>query len=273
MRERLRANQERLPSGSFTLVRHPPDGPAGRHESNLTMSVSESPVLVADDFRLAAVDLYRDIHKGIRAELFAVTTAAGALDPSDPLAWAAFGEHVRSVEAMLAQHAWHEDAFIDPVLAQHVPELAAQIAADHRDFDADFAAIVRAAAQGTAAPADDQRRLAHLVYLQLASFTSEYLAHQAVEETVATPLLEGAIGPEAVGGLLGAILGSIPPQEMATTMAIMLPAMNVYDRVEMLAGVRASAPEPAFAGVVSLARSVLTAADFDALAGHLQLAA
>ena len=28
-------------------------------------------------------DLYRDVHKGIRSELFAITSAAGSVSPSD----------------------------------------------------------------------------------------------------------------------------------------------------------------------------------------------
>ena len=39
-------------------------------------------------------DLYRDIHKGIRAELFAVTETAGALDPASDADRAALAAHV-----------------------------------------------------------------------------------------------------------------------------------------------------------------------------------
>lgn len=44
--------------------------------------------------RLVAVDLYRDIHKGIRSELFAITERAGNLDPSDRADRADLGGHV-----------------------------------------------------------------------------------------------------------------------------------------------------------------------------------
>ena len=39
-------------------------------------------------------NLYRDIHKGIRAELFGVTQAAGNIDPADRSARAALADRV-----------------------------------------------------------------------------------------------------------------------------------------------------------------------------------
>jgi len=222
-----------------------------------------------DGFRLAAFDLYRDIHKGIRAELFALTGAAGSLDHTNPIAWAAFGDHVDSVAAMLTLHAEHEDQFIDPVLQQHLPDLGARVVADHDRLDGAFNAVVEAAHAGRQAPAGDQRRIAHFAYLELASFTGAYLEHQALEERVISPLLDEAVGVDALMGIHGAIIASIPPAELARELTLMLPAMNVEDRAELLGGVRATAPEPAFQAILGLARSVLAPADFAAVAARL----
>ncbi|HEY3484888.1 MAG TPA: hypothetical protein VGK49_05855, partial [Ilumatobacteraceae bacterium] len=120
--------------------------------------------------------------------------------------------------------------------------------------------------------ATDPRRLGHLLYLELSGFTSAYLAHQLVEERVVMPSLEQAIGPDEVFGLHNAIISSIPPEEMASGLSMMLPAMNLDDRAELLAGMRMSAPPEAFGAVVGLARSVLRPVDFDALATRLELA-
>jgi hypothetical protein len=65
------------------------------------------------------------------------------------------------------------------------------------------------------------------------------------------------------------IVSSIPPDEMAASLALMLPAMNIDDRTELLGGIRATAPAEAFEGVWGLAASVLTAADHEALAARL----
>lgn len=216
-------------------------------------------------FELAAIDLYKDIHKGIRSELFAITSAAGNIDPSARLDRVAVADHVASVGSVLASHAHHEDVVIDPVLAEYHPALAERITADHDVLEARFDALVDLSRTAVDAVVRDQRRLGHLLHLDLSAFTSAYLAHQYLEERVVMPALESAIGPASVLELHQAIVGSIPPDEMGRSLAFMLPAMNVDDRVELLTGIRAGAPAEAFAAVFDLARSVLSPPDVAAL--------
>jgi len=83
------------------------------------------------------------------------------------------------------------------------------------------------------------------------------------------PALDRAIGSDAVLGIHGAIVSSIPPDELVRTLARMLPAMNVDDRTELLGGIRAGAPAEVFDGIWDLTRSVLTSAQVDALALRL----
>jgi hypothetical protein len=59
---------------------------------------------------------------------------------------------------------------------------------------------------------------------------------------------------------------------MARFLALMLPAMNLDDRAEMLGGMRAEAPPEVFEGVWGLAGSVLDLGDRAALAARLGLA-
>jgi hypothetical protein len=86
------------------------------------------------------------------------------------------------------------------------------------------------------------------------------------------PALEIAVGVETVVGIHQAILGAIPPDEMARSLALMLPAMNIDDRAGLLGGMREGAPPEVFAGVWTLAGSVLTTEDRTALARRLDLA-
>ncbi len=218
-----------------------------------------------------AVDLYRDIHKGIRAELFAVTLEAGSIDPEQRDDRLALADHVSSMRQVLESHAHHEDAFIEPQLWSHLPELAEKIAADHGTLEPRFAAIDELATQLTDAPdaATDVRRLMLHLHHELSGFTSAYLAHQLVEERVVMPALEAAIGIEATLAIHVGIVSSIPPVEMARSLSFMLPAMNADDRAELLGGIRAGAPAEAFAGVLDLARSVLEPADFVATTARL----
>jgi hypothetical protein len=226
---------------------------------------------IEPDFGLVAVDLYRDIHKGIRAELFAVTTTAGNLDPTDRDDRVALADHVASISGVLESHAHHEDAVIDPALAEHFPGLAERARDDHDALERRFARIVDLSRELVHVDASDERRLAQLLHLELAGFTSAYLLHQDLEEREIMPVLERRLGVDAMIAMHGAIVGSIPPDELARSLAFMLPAMNVFDRVEMLGGIRAAAPAPAFEAIVGLARSVLCPADFESVARRLDL--
>ena len=83
------------------------------------------------------------------------------------------------------------------------------------------------------------------------------------------PALSDALEMPGLLAMHNAIISSIPPDEMARSLALMLPAMNLEDRVEMLAGMRAGAPAEVFAGVVAIAEASLAPADMEALAIRL----
>jgi len=225
--------------------------------------------VVEPDFSIPAVDLYRDIHKGIRAELFAVTSTAGSIDPSDRFDRAALGDHISSVAGVLESHAHHEDVVIDPVLERHLPDLASEINDDHARLERMFSSITDLGTAIVDVAGSEQRRLLQLLHLDLARFTSSYLAHIDLEERVVMQRLPELVGVEEIAAMHGAIVGSIPPDEMARSLAFMLPAMNIDDRAELFGGLRLAAPPEAFDATMGLARSVLRSSDFVALADRL----
>jgi len=221
--------------------------------------------------RLVTIDLYRDIHKGIRAELLSVTDQAGSVDPAARCDRLDLAGHVHGVVDLLVTHAQHEDDHVQPAIEEHLPLLAEEIAGDHERLEARLEQLAGWADAGVDARQAEARGQVHRLYLELASFTSAYLQHQDLEERIVMPALEDAIGVDAVAGIHMAIIGSIPPEEMAKSLALMLPAMNIDDRTELLGGMRANAPAEAFRGVWSLAGSVLRPADHAALAARLGL--
>ena len=155
----------------------------GTHDHHHPYNPHRSEVAVVEpEFRIPAVDLYRDIHKGIRAELFTVTSTAGSIDPSDRCDHAALADHIASVAAVLESHAHHEDAVIDPVLERHLPQLANEINTDHERLETMFASITDLAGATIDAAAAEQRRLLQLLHLDLARFASAYLDHIDLEE-------------------------------------------------------------------------------------------
>jgi hypothetical protein len=221
------------------------------------------------DFPTVPLSLYLDIHKGIRAELFAVTVTAGRVDPACDADLDALAAHVASVAQLLNEHAEHEDAHIDAPLQRISPAFAERVNADHAILDARIDGLRdRAAGLRSAGPSDRRARV-HGLYMELASFTSTYLDHQDFEERVVMPAVDAALGFPGVLEVHQAIIAGIPPEEMARSLAIMLPAMNVDDRTDLLGGMKAGAPPEVFEGVWSLATSVLEPRDVAALAGRL----
>ncbi len=233
------------------------------------MSITDLPISAV--VGTVTLDLYRDIHKAIRVELFSVTAEAGRVDPGQGIARAALATQVDDVVELLVAHAAHEDGAIQPVLEQQLPELAERVEVDHLTLEARMDDLREMAAEAAALAVAAPAAQVHRLYLALGSFTSDYLEHQDVEERVIMPALEAAVGVDETVAIHQAILGSIPPDEMARSLALMLPAMNIENRLELLGGMRASAPAEAFEGVWALAGSVLDAADHAALARRLGL--
>ncbi|MGI9576801.1 MAG: hemerythrin domain-containing protein [Microthrixaceae bacterium] len=224
-------------------------------------------IITTDVVSTVAVDLYRDIHKGIRAELFALVQEAAAADPTSTLDQRSLSDHVGAVAELLRKHAEHEDTHIQTTLEAHLPELAERVLIDHSAIETRLEDIVgRAHALGDSRAA---RAEVHWLQLDLASFTADYLAHQDLEERQIMPALDEAVGADAVLGLHAEIIASIPPDELMRTLALMLPAMNVDDRTELLGGIRSGAPETVFDGIWDLTCSVLTPSQVDALAQQL----
>jgi Hemerythrin HHE cation binding domain len=217
-------------------------------------------------------DMYRNIHKGIRAELFRVTGLAGSIDPGDRCSREQLARDVTGMFGLLTLHARHEDDFVQPFIEVHAPLYAEVIAADHPRLEARMEEIQARVERAATAPAAEQQGRIHHVYRDLASFTGAYLEHQDFEECRVMPALAAVMGVEEVVAVDQAIVASIPPEVMATSLGFMLPAMNIDDRAEMLGGMQAEAPPEVFSGVWALAGSVLAPEDFRALGDRLGIA-
>lgn len=202
-------------------------------------------------------DIYRDIHKGIRNELFAVTSEVGSVDPADADALAATADRFHALVKLLLSHAEHEEEFLQGLIEVHAPQLAAAVVRDHRWLDCQMAQLEVLADRAAEGAGDGQRRVVHKLYLGMASFTADYLGHQAFEELEISPELSIAMGPDELAAVNQAIVASIPPDEMEVALRLMLPAMNVDDRAELLGGMQQGAPPEVFDAVLGLAGEVL----------------
>jgi hypothetical protein len=218
-------------------------------------------------------DTYKDVHKGIRTALFDVTACAGRVDPGDRGAIAEVTGRVRDLVQMLVAHAEHEDRFLQPLIEQHLPELGEQIARAHTTIEAQLAELEVFADQAEAADPAASRALVHRLYVALASFTAVFLEHMGVEETEVMPGLAAAVPTEQLIAVHQELVASIPPEQMAAWLPLMVAAMNLEDRVEMFTGMQMGAPPEVFAGVCAMAQAVLPAPDYAALAERVGIGA
>jgi hypothetical protein len=219
-------------------------------------------------------DLYRDIHKAIRNELFAVTSAAGSIDPADTLGRRRHAERVHALVDLLVHHADHEDSNLDAVVDRLDPTLTVEIAAAHAELERRLVGLSRLAeaALETTDLVVDGRAASHALYLELASFTAAYLQHQDFEERVVMRTLDANLTFAELLSLHEQILASVAPDVMGRCLELMLPAINLVDRTEMLAGMRAGAPAEVFAATWALAGTVLSTREYLATAARLDIA-
>jgi hypothetical protein len=188
------------------------------------------------------IDLYREVHKGLRNGIFQVTVAAGAANPDDDDAVAELTAHVRDLVQLLRAHAGHEDRHIDPLLERHAPEIGAELAVAHDTSEAALDELSSTAGALEHAGADRPALLATL-YDRLADFTVSYLAHLRDEEGIAMPALAAALPPSELLDVQNAIRGQITPDEMCRFIQLMVPAMDPDERAAMLTGMQAAPPE------------------------------
>jgi hypothetical protein len=209
-------------------------------------------------------DLYRDVHKGIRAMLFELAYDAGRTTWNDLRAVAVLRHDAQSVFARLAKHALLEETFISPLLRDAAPEVAATLDGDHFKQDAVLVDLL-ASLDAVDPLSADAPSNGHAFYLQLTSFIGELLMHMADEERRGLPALQAAYDADTLIDVHTRLTGAIPAEEKAVWGKVMLPAMNAPERLALFAGLRATTPPPVFATFRGIASEVLSPADDTAL--------
>ncbi|MEV6317141.1 hemerythrin domain-containing protein [Streptomyces sp. NPDC051776] len=176
------------------------------------------------------IDLYRNVHKGQRARLFALAVDVGSADPE---AMKDVAEQCLEITQELREHADHEDTFIHPLLRNRAPQVAEALDAEHVRLDAALAELDVHARALPAVSAEERPDAQHRLYLSLNELISAYLAHLHAEETVAMPALWNYCSGDELGAAFQAFLDSRTPDERALDMRRMLFALPPSVRAEI----------------------------------------
>jgi hypothetical protein len=210
-------------------------------------------------------ELYRNVHKGLRAELTRLLIDTGAADPADRQGSRQLSSRFDELAFLLERHAFHEASHLHPVLALASRSIATRLDAEHIAAEALVDPLRQAYAE---LASDDRQRNAEGfldAYRALAHFTASYFAHIEYEESVAMPALWNALTDEELITLDARLIGSIPRETLWRFVRALLPAMNVHERKELLGALRALEPREAFEGTLEVARGLLAAREFQSL--------
>lgn len=218
-------------------------------------------------------DLYGVIHKALRAMMVDSLLAVGRMDSTDATECGAIASRVGALLDFCASHLAHENLWVHPAIEARAPGASARIAHEHDDHSHYIATLRAVLAQLTGAPdAGAATAAAQALYRLLALFVADNLVHMDGEETTHNALLWARYTDAELLAIHAALVGSIPPEEMAFALRWMLPAMNPQERCAMLADMRDNAPAEAFAATLDIARQQLDAPAWAHLARGLGLA-
>jgi hypothetical protein len=219
------------------------------------------------------MDIYVNSHKGLRNFITRFSYKTGSAD------WNEMSE-VRSLQAdwqkllmLVHSHHNHEERSIHPFLARISPGGHRSYEADHRalmsvlaDLDTHFNRLLN----GGGAKAK-RAEIGLEFYRGLNLFYADFLRHLNREEVEAERSLHSLCPPEDIKGMVGELIGSIPPDELMLWIDLMFPAMNLPECAELLGIMKAGAPPETFKALAARVHTARGEADWQKLKSLLGL--
>jgi len=218
---------------------------------------------------LPRVYLYGIIHKTLRVELFDTCNKIASANFTDP------GEReevVRAIQCTMSfvdEHGVHEDTFVEPAVRSVNADLANRVRADHEALDPGTKLLLGLVSELSGTEGMMAVAIGARLHGQYCSFLGEYLTHMSVEENQVNEALWSAYTDEELAGLRTELQGSLPPQRFAELVALMVPAMNLQERIGVLGGMEMGAPPAVFEALSAIAQNALGEAGWAEVAKEL----
>ncbi|MCB0550364.1 MAG: hemerythrin domain-containing protein [Phaeodactylibacter sp.] len=221
------------------------------------------------------VSLITTPHKGIRNFLAQLSFQAGSIDYADREAVRELKQTFEEIALLLEEHAASENNFILPPLEARVPGSTIHDEADHEDLHqlqdkllAQLSHILDADVTG-----QEARRLGYEFYQGVSRLHAGHLEHMLEEETGTQVLMWQHFTDEEMMQIHGQVIRSIAPPVMLSWMKYILPAQAPHERLQLLSGLQANAPEPFFQQVMEVAKEKLGTKAFGQLEKELKAVA
>ena len=193
------------------------------------------------------LDLYRNVHKGIRVMLFDLVQKSGRTDFTDRAAVAQLRSEVADIFELLESHAHTEDRHIMPLVHEHAPALAREFAEAHVDQEARLPELL-AALDAIDVTSPDATRKGHAFVLHLSRIAGELMTHMADEELQLNVALWDALTDAELADVEHRLIANIPPEKLMRYLTWMVPNMNSGEQQAFMSMV----PPPVAAVIASL---------------------
>jgi len=229
-----------------------------------THAAPHRPALAATQAPAAAprFDMYMPIHKGLRTAMAETLLAVGRMDWLDREERDATLGRLAGLLAECRSHLERENQFVHTAIEQRLPGAAGQTEADHLEHVAAIDHLRRGMDALRQATDENAGAAALALYRELAVFVAENFLHMQVEETRNNASLWAAYSDEELIEIHDALVASIPPEEMASLLQLIVPALAPAERAQMVLGMQAGMPADAFHGALAVVRPVLSERDW-----------
>ena len=231
-----------------------------------------NPILTAHLPDETRYNFYHVIHKALRLGHCRMLAAIGSNDFGNDLATRSLLADLRQLIMLGRSHLDSENREIHTALEARKPGASAHAAEDHGHHEQSFAeleSLIRAVEVALPSRRDVAGRA---LYRRYAIFMAEDLLHMNEEETYLLDALHRVFTDEELMAIEGRIVSAIPPQKMMGYARLMMPALSLPERVELLAKMQKAMPEPAFEGLLAEGvKPSLTASEYADVISTLML--
>ena len=215
------------------------------------------------------VDIYRRIHKALRACIGDTLIRVGQVDTADAQQVAAVLAHVRTMANFCAGHLEHENRFVHPAIEARFPGASRPTVREHEHHASACRKLLALTAVAEQAKPNECEALIGQLYRDLALFMADNLVHMNAEETENNMILWATHSDAELLAIEQAIVGSLSAEEKAISMRWMIPALNPRERTVVMRGVQRTVPLHIFEGMLEGLRPLLETSDWNKLMASL----
>jgi hypothetical protein len=212
-------------------------------------------------------DIYSKVHKGLRKALFDLSYTTGNTDFANDESLVALAKLYHDVVKFLHEHEKNEELYQLPLLERKIPGSVKQDNLEHEIIEKKINLLNRSFNNLISSSNGDRKLKGEVFYHLLNEFISDYLNHMRDEELETARLFYEHCTDEEINSVFKKIVANMMPQNMMLMLKYMIPAINEYERVELLKGIKANALQPAFNAIMILTQSLLSANDWEHLQG------